>query len=599
MSWDCQGESRRAPPSPRECGLVLAALVGLLSAAYAPSLGGRFIEGWDDRWLVLENPHVQVLDLAGLSAAVDPTIDRSRLGWEYLPVRDFTVMIDHELWRANPVGHRLTSFLVHAATSFGVFLLLARILGRPLLFSAAGSVLFALHPLATEPVAWIADRKDALALFFFVASLLALASAREPGRSPGGRRGRYAVSYLLAALCVLSKSNAIALLVAIPLFLPLLPRLETAGESAAARRGAWCGAAALAPFLALAVLAGLVHFLVFRSGEVVEGAAPVSSLLATVPPASLRYLRVLLVPVGLSPHYRDPKPGALHGAALGILVAGLCAAGTLRIVSLRRRPGGGPGPADSLAFALLLALVSLAPALAPLARRSAYIADRYAYAATLGMALAGAVLLRRASGGRPALGLALAAVPAVLLGTLTYQRASVWSSEVLLWRDAAARDPNDPIARLNLGLVYQRLGLGKPAEGEFLACLDLDPENVKASHGLAVELLRRDDPDITRARRLLESALATDPRFHQAHATLAGLLLSEGNLPDAKRHIDMALSLDRSAAESWLELGNYHLLAGNPEAALAAYDEASRLAPGRREIARARAAAMERIEQRK
>ena len=548
--------------------LAVCAILAAAGAAWGPALGGHFTTGWDDQWLLLGNRTVHGFSSHGVRDAFDPTIDRSGLGFEWLPVRDLSYMFDYEFWTLDPVGYRITSLLVHATASFAVYLLLARLLpgGGALL----GAMVFVLHPLASEPVAWVSGRKDALAVAFGGASALALLAALDDERDRRGGAVRYLASVVLAVLALLSKSSAVGILSGFP----LLVLLERPGR----RR-----MASALPHVALAAAGAAVHFLVFRTGDVAEGGGPSPGRAATAGPAILHALRSVLVPTGLAPHHRDPDPQAI----LTVAVVGLVAAAG--ILSVRRLLRAEPGlrVARALAFGLPWVLVSMGPVLAPIPRRSAYLADRYGYPATIAVALLLATAWS-ASSRRPSVRWLLALPVLLALGAISHQRARLWRSEVQLWRDAVDEDPRAPVSRLNLAAAYFDLGFPEQAEAEYQACLDLEPDYVKALRGLAmIRTIQRKGDE---ARALLERAVEIDPLFVDARADLAGVLIDANELEDARREIQAGLAIEPEDPALWYYLGLLLDRERRPADARGALDRALELAPGDPRIARAREA---------
>jgi hypothetical protein len=186
---------------------VVAALVLGVGLVFGRTVWFGFT-GYDDPLYVTENPWV----FAGLTpagAAWALTTDR---GSSWVPLTWLSLMLDAQLYGAWPGGYHLTNVLLHAATTGVFFLALSRMTGAPGR-SAAAAVLFAVHPLRVESVAWIAERKDVLSVFFLTVSLLAYERyARRP--TPAG--------YLAVAAAMLASLLAKATAVTLPVLLLVL-----------------------------------------------------------------------------------------------------------------------------------------------------------------------------------------------------------------------------------------------------------------------------------------------------------------------------------------------------------------------------------------
>ncbi len=147
--------------SPRLKALAAWTLVCLaLLALYYPALRGQFI--LDDDIYLTNAPLIQAAD--GL-----PRIWFTSEALDYYPVSNTSLWLEWRLWGANPTGYHVTNLLLHVAACLLIWAIL-RQLAIPGAFLAA--LLFAVHPLNVESVAWIAQRKGLLALVFFLLSIL-------------------------------------------------------------------------------------------------------------------------------------------------------------------------------------------------------------------------------------------------------------------------------------------------------------------------------------------------------------------------------------------------------------------------------------------
>src|SRR5712691_7147403 len=181
-------------------------------AAFLPALQNQFVD-WDDQSNFLHNPHYRGLGW-------------TQLGWmwtthrgHYIPLTWMTFGLDYLLWGMNPLGYHLTNLLLHAANAVVFFFLVRRLLtralpssserGHALAVSAAFSALvFAIHPLRVESVAWATERRDVLSGLFYLSAVLAYLRACD--REERGR-GWYWGAVALFAGALFSKSMAVNL----------------------------------------------------------------------------------------------------------------------------------------------------------------------------------------------------------------------------------------------------------------------------------------------------------------------------------------------------------------------------------------------------
>src|SRR5881409_1038208 len=189
---------------------LLVALFTL--AAFLPTLQNQFVN-WDDADNFLGSPHYRGLTWTHLR-----WMWTTHMG-HYIPLTWMTLGLDYVLWGMNPVGYHLTSLLLHAANAVVFFFIARRLLTLALpspserghaLAVAAGfaALVFAIHPLRVESVAWVTERRDVLSGLFYVSAILVYLLACE-----GGARGRgwYWLSVAVFVCALLSKSMVVNL----------------------------------------------------------------------------------------------------------------------------------------------------------------------------------------------------------------------------------------------------------------------------------------------------------------------------------------------------------------------------------------------------
>lgn len=182
----------------------IAAIIAAVFMAYANTLFNGF--NFDTPSVLIYNPAVHGLSIKNI-LAVFTSVPNSV---EYLPVRDLTYMLDYSLWGLSPQGYHLSNIIYYAAACVCVYYFLLSLFGglssRPRMAALIATLVFALHPIHTESVAGIAQRKDILSGLFFFLSLFCYMSYRGTAR----------VSLLVASLAafvlaMLSKGTAVVL----------------------------------------------------------------------------------------------------------------------------------------------------------------------------------------------------------------------------------------------------------------------------------------------------------------------------------------------------------------------------------------------------
>ena len=505
---------------------------------FLPSLSSVWLN-WDDWVRVTQNPHIRGFGWEHLRWAftASPT-------GAYQPLAFLSYAFDFLLWGLDARGYHLTNALLHALCAALVCLAARRLLalasppaeGDPeeALDAAAlfAALVFALHPLRVESVAWIAERRDALCGVLWLGALLAYLRAREPGAAP---RSRLPVLGLFAAAC-LAKGIAVTL----PLVLLLLdvwPLRRRLSEAALEKVPMLLLGAALGA-LAIARQSGA------RASWSWTDHDPMARL-AQAAYALVFYARKTVWPSGLLPFYEMRPP--LHPLEPRFLTSALLVAAAAALLWRGRNRHPSWAAAGAIYAVILLPVSGLLQAGAQL------VADRYSYLAALPFAvLAGAGLraaLRRPWARPLASTGALLVVAALAAGAVVQQ--SYWRDSDALWGRVLAADPTSPTALLNLGTSLVNAGRVREAADLFARALAADPECQRAQGDRAkletrpvcrralnnLGAARAQLGDLVEARRLLRLAVSADPDDASARRNLArteSLLERRGGTPRAR-----------------------------------------------------------------
>ncbi len=494
------------------------------------------VTNFDDHWQVMQNPLVRSADFR----AVESAFSKSHHG-EYLPVKILSYIADRVLYTALRVdfvfGVHLSNLLLHLANSILVALICTLVVrdlaSREDLRRAAvpvgvfAGVLFVLHPVHVEAVAWLSSRKDVLSFFFLALSFLGFRSALLRKRLLAGL-----ACLLFFALAVGSKTTAVS-----------LPLLATVYWLLLSRRG---GRRVVAVLAALYLIgAGAVVAAAAAAAGSGYAGGPVGGGYYTHYLTVIRtfpfYMRILMFPVNLSVIYRLPQASGLGDA--GVWWGAIMLAAQIAVAVFARAR-----VARFIVLWYILALVpvlNLVPAAVP-----ALAADRYAYAASLPFALAPAViawnvrsalLSRRAAGVAAAL-VAACVVYAGVLGVATWSRNRVWRSSKTLWTDCIAKDSSGRTALVNLGSAYFEEKDYDRARLLFERAVKVDPFFILAYYRLGEIYEETDRPYIARlfyTRTLNQPSSLTDRytrRYRaRAGARLSGIAYREGKYSTAVR----------------------------------------------------------------
>ncbi|HZV95371.1 MAG TPA: tetratricopeptide repeat protein [Candidatus Nitrosocosmicus sp.] len=538
-------------------GLPVLIFAGAL-AAFLPALGGGFLN-WDDAENFLGNPHYRGLG----PAEVRWMLTAVHMG-HYIPVTWLTLGLDHVLWGMNPAGYHLTSLVFHAVNAVLVYALALRLLAlgfAPIsdddrlalrLGAAAAALLFALHPLRVESVAWVTERRDVVSGCLALTSVLAyLAAARRAGPSGRAHAGWLAAAAGAFLLAAFAKSIVVGLPV-------VLLALDVYPLRRLSRRTLVPVLMEKIPFVAAAAAAaGTMLAIAFKWGILAPvEAASIPQRLALTGYGLAFYLGKTLWPWPLSPLYTLYHPveplTARYVVPAVIVIALTCA-----LIALRRR-----WPAGLTAWIAYVAL--LLPAAGILPNGPQIAADRYSYLPLIGGAIvAGAGLpwgWRAWRSGRLTLPLArgaLAATAVLLIGlaVLTHRQIAVWHDSVALWRHAAWADPDSDVPLFYLGWALAEGRRFDEARAHFEASLARVPASLpvlRAQFLVHLGIVEQQAGRSPEAERRLREALALDPDHPVAWIRLGTLLHARG----ARGEAAAALAAASERAPAW---SRYHV----------------------------------------
>ncbi len=548
----------RAPTRPARDWLAAAALAILTFAAFARVLGAGFVN-YDDTFYVTGNPHV----LGGLSLPDARWAFTTFYNSNWHPLTWLSLQLDATLWHASdgtpdPRGFHLTNVLVHSASAAALFLAL-RVLTGCFWCSAAVALLFAVHPLRAESVAWVSERKDVLSVFF---GLLALWAYAGYARSPSV--ARYLLVAVPFALSLLAKPT----LVTLPcLFLVLdwwpLARVRTARD--------WPHLAVeKLPLLAFATVSCILTI----RAQTAEGAV---MSLEKFPPAVragnaavsyVAYLAKTAWPGDLAVYY--PHPGAKlsdRNVARSVLILAALAAGA---VVLRRR-------APYLLAGWLWFLGTLVPAIGLVQAGDQAYADRYTYFPQIGLLVALCWGAADLAGGHGRVVLAAGAAAAAALAVVTWNQLAVWNDSVALWDNDLRQAGPSYVALMARGEALDKLGRLAESAASYEGAARLDRASARPPLELGMVLQKQGK--LQEAAREFEEACRLAPASAAAHLRLGNVLYRQGKLDAAKRHYEDALPLAAEPAEVFSKLGTVEAARGNLGPAADCYNNALRLRP--------------------
>jgi Tfp pilus assembly protein PilF len=574
-------------------GVTLAIFAGTLWL-YWPAVNGRFLTRMDDDEYLRQSMRWRGLSWDAVRWAFTTTEPY------YHPLPRLSHALDYKIWGTNAQGHHATSVVLHALNSALVLGFLWTLLGVTAIGLTAGerlavaagvAVVFAIHPLQVESVAWMSGRTQLLCTAFGIGSLWAYIA--------GVRRWVVGVLFVVALLC---KPMAVSLpFVMLALDYFPLRRYEKSGWGPLLREKA--------PWIGLGLVAAVATiFTESRAGGLLvplETVGVWQRVCLTLQSLTF-YPAKLLWPAWLSPYY--PRPTDISLTRPAVLAAAVCVAIVALICVWRWRQT--PALATGWGVYVLLVL----PMSGPTQTGGQAAADRYAYAAMVPLLLLaggasvwcwrrGPIIVRLA-----VIGLLVGEI--CFFGLRTRIQTLVWRNDESLWRGVLTQFPDSGLANemlaealmsenqvaealeyarqalilapsaeshRNLGLFLVRAGKRPEAVREFEEALRIRPEYAEAHCNLGV--LLQDLGKFEDAIAHYQQALRIKPNYEDAHYDLGVALVRQGQMTEAMAQWEEALRIDPDYAEAHANLGVALEEAGKLEDAVGHYEQALRINP--------------------
>jgi len=561
--------------------------------AFLPALRSGFMQTWDDEKYVTANPVVRELSAAHIGQMFTRPVNGS-----YVPLPLLSFAIDYKLFGENPMPFHATSLLLHILCALLVFRIL-RMLKLDPVFALFGALLFGIHPMRVESVAWISERKDVLYSLFYLSAIITYiryitGSPREP------RFLMYSILLFIGSL--FSKIEAVTLpltLLLVDFLLQRPLRVKLLTEKI--------------PYFILSLMFGsLGLYIIYRVGlhapEFLKGeqALGFTNRLFYGLYAITGYLFKFVIPWPQSVIY--PYPDLTGFSLVWIRFVNPAAIALLVFLvwrSLRK--------SRAVAFGTLFFLVNILFLLQIFAPGAEFFADRYTYIPYLGLIFivvwfAGKVVGKNNSLKTLVMGI-LAAYLAVCM-VMTYARARVWHDGVSLWSDVISQYPGKKLEPyVNRGIAYtlnrdwdraqedfsMALSIGPPSAGvyadrgmvygfvnqpekalaDFSGAISLDPKNVKArfNRGVTYGNMGQNREAIADFRKVIEM----EPSYAAAYGALTTLLMEEKKYDTCLILAEQGIRLEPDRPELYAVLGNCEFETGQTDKAVENYRHCLRI----------------------
>ncbi|MEQ8168103.1 MAG: tetratricopeptide repeat protein [Candidatus Eremiobacterota bacterium] len=484
--------------------------------AFIPSFNNGFTN-WDDGIYIYNNRMIQDLSWKNIKL-----IFTTFYATFYHPITLLTYAIDYHFSGLDPFIYHVTNFVFHLLNTLLVFWFIFLITGR-VSPSFITSVLFGIHPLHVESVAWVSERKDVVSTLFFLGTLISYIYYRK-----NDVKQFYYISIVIFIMSLLSKPIAITIPFMIILCDYILEKknnISTFLEKI--------------PFFLMALV--FVYITMCSTHYADNISYGYNSIL--IPSYALVFYMVkLFLPVHLSAIYPYPTNIFTFKFLISPLIIIIS---FFILIYLRNR--------RKIIFAFTFFFINLLPVLQIVPNTCAVAADRYVYIPSIGIFyLVGEFFLWIYSlKNSPVIkimsGVVLITI-ILILSYLTYHRCGVWKDNFTLWNDVLSQYPYILQAYVNRGDAYKKIGEHEKAIAD------------------------------------LNQALNIDPRRAEVYATRGSIYMEIKEYDKSMADLNYALKLKSDLPAAYINRGNLYRLKGDYNKAISDYREALKLKPGYVEV---------------
>jgi len=535
-------------------GLLMAAVVACVVVTHWPVLSAQ-ATAFDDSEYLFNNPTLLKPGWASAKRVFREVLHSPQVDGYYEPLTLVSLMID--VARGGAIEQlrpfHQVSLALHVLNTLLVIVLIQRLFGN--LYVAAGiGLLFGLHPMTVEPIAWVWERKTVLAMFFALLSLIFyLAGVRR-----GTKWGWQGASLLAFVLSLLAKPTGTPL----PVLLLLLDYWPL-------RRLSWKGALEKIPFFAVAAVSAVITVLSTRNnaGVTMPVAADWLKMPLKIGYLNTFYLGKIVWPSRLSSLYEMPDPMSLSNPWV---LAGVLATVILFVAivfSLRWT--------RAVLVGWLFFFLAILPTLGVIGYSWVNASDKYAYLPAIGLLLPLAALLDRCMSvfsARAAAKIIMALAVLVPAGAYAVAARSClrnWQTTESLTRYMVDLAPRAKYPRNDLGAAYLRSERIDEAIACFLEALRLDWNYPMAHYNLGAAYAKKEM--YAQAIEHYEMAVKLDGRYADAHNNLGLALMKTGRAQEAVRHYLRAIELDPESYVAHFNLADALAAANRGEEAIRQY----------------------------
>ena len=493
---------------------VVGILLVLLSAGlYSNTLGNGFVN-FDDPALLYENPQVLNFNIKEAFTSV--------VAEDYIPLVTASFAAEYAVFGLDPYYFHLGNLILNALCVALIFSFLFMYCGQ-IYVAALTALLFAVHPLHVESVAWLAERKDVLSTLFFMVGLILYWRFLH-------RRPRV-ILYVVALICFLLSLMAKFMAISFPAILVLLHlQKRTSLKKTFLLQ---------IPFILIGGVFTYIHLLLHNRGQHIVGTedSVVAALMRGTDSLAF-YIHKLIFPWGLSAYYEKGVAVSSWAEYLTLLLFAI----SVILLAWKNQKFRAAAFFGASFFILtifpVLQIVSFGNKFA--------FADRFMYLPSIGLFYFMAVAANEYFEKRHAVVRAgsrlIIAVICFGFAVLTFERNKVWASSETLWQSEVATYPQSSVAQNNLGSLYLDQGKLEAAKIHLQKAAEIRPSYIDPHINLGIMYM--DQNKLSEAISEMETALKIDPNSPNANLNMGVILEKLGRNDEAFKSYELAVRLD-------------------------------------------------------
>ena len=395
---------------------IIVIVIGITAIAFSPMLKNEFTN-WDDEYYVIQNTLLRGPDWAGIFSK--PVVSN------YHPITVATLAFNYSMTQLDPSSYLVTNLLLHLINAALVFYFIWLISGKKIWVAAFSAIVFGIHPMHVESVAWVSERKDVLYTLFFLLSLIQYWRFLNDGKNKN-----LIYCFLFFALSILSKPAAI-----------ILPFVLLALDYWYGRKFNQRVLLEKIPFLLVSVVFALLTFIIQSKTAIASlDFYPLWTRFFFATYSSMMYLVRFFVPYPLSAFHSFPLTTTMP---LPMWLSPLFMLALLALVWYKRKN-------KLLVFSFFFFMINVVLVLQFVSIGGTLLSERYTYVPYIGIAFLIGMLLDRYSVSMNKLfvwGIPAAAL--LVFSIITFQRTKIWKNSETLWTDAIKHFPDAPVPRTN------------------------------------------------------------------------------------------------------------------------------------------------------